>query len=253
MAHALQSLAETFVAVPSDRNREAVAQAGLPLIRSLISRLNVPDNLLTTQEDMESVGFFGLLQALDGYNPERGTPFVSYAYGRVRGALVDYLRSIDALPRERRRQLAAAQRTAEQMQQRQGDAPNDLEVADEMGMTLHEYHTLLRDAQSRFSVSLHAPMESEREQVLIDMLPNPETEVAFELIEQNSLRDYVLTLVKDLPERQQTILALYYYEGLTLREIAGFLSLTEARISQILSKTLKTLRTYLHRHQAKAA
>jgi RNA polymerase sigma factor for flagellar operon FliA len=253
MAHDLQRLAVEYANDPNPGNREAVVVAAVPLVRSVVGRLNIPDHPLAAREDLENVGLLGLLQALNGYDPERGTPFVSYAYGRIRGALVDYLRSIDALPRERRRRLAQAQNAIDVLRQTLSAEPSDEQVAEYLDMTLIEYHTLLRDAQCRFALSLHAPTDSDGEQTVLETIPNEETLKAFEHVDRNSLHRYIGTLVKDLPEREQTILALYYYENLTLREIAGLLSLTEARISQILGKILITLRSRVARSQSYAA
>lgn len=227
--------------------------AAVPLVRSLIGRLSIPDHPLATREDLEDVGLLGLLQALDSYDPERGTPFVSYAYGRIRGALVDYLRSIDALPRERRRRLAEAQSAIETLRQMLGAEPEDQDVADYLGISISEYHSLLRDAQSRYALSLHEPTGNEGEQALLESLPNDEALDHFDAVDRESFYDYVATLVSELPEREQTILALYYYEDLTLREIASLLNLTEARISQILGKVLTTLRGRLNQTRSLAA
>jgi len=253
MAQDLQTHAVQFTVDPSAANREAVVLAAVPLIRSIVGRLSIPDHPLATREDLENVGILGLLQALDAYDPERGTPFVSYAYGRIRGALVDYLRSIDALPRERRRRLAEAHRAIDTLRQAIGGEPRDEDVSDYLGISLIDYHTLLRDAQCRFALSLHAPVDNEGEQTVLETIPNEETFKAFELIDRSSLRDYIQTLIKELPEREQTILALYYFENLTLREIAGLMNRTEARISQILGKILINLRVQLAHVQNRAA
>lgn len=253
MAQDLQRLAVQYARDVNPKNRESVVVAAVPLVRSVVGRLNIPDHPLAAREDLENVGLLGLLQALNGYDPDRGTPFVSYAYGRIRGALVDYLRSIDALPRERRRRLAEAQQAIDTLRQKLSAEPSDESVAEYLDISLIEYHTLLRDAQCRFALSLHAPTDSEGEQTVLETIPNEETLKAFERVDRNSLHAYIGTLVKELPEREQTILALYYYENLTLREIASLLSLTEARISQILGKILITLRTRVNKSQAHAA
>ncbi len=253
MAQDLQTHAVRYATDKSDANREAVVLAAIPLVRSIVGRLSIPDHPLATRPDLENVGILGLLQALEGYDPERGTPFVSYAYGRIRGALVDYLRSIDALPRERRRKLAEAHQAIDTLRQALGGEPGDHDVADYLGMSLVEYHTLLRDAQCRFNLSLHSPVDHEGDQTVLETIPNEETFKAFEQIDRTSLREYIQTLIKELPEREQTILALYYFENLTLREIAGLMNRTEARISQILGKVLLTLRTQLARVQSRAA
>ena len=250
MAQDLQILAELHASAPTPKNREAVVLAAVPLVRSLVGRLTVPDHPLASREDLENVGLLGLLQALDGYDPSRGTPFVSYAYGRIRGALIDYLRSIDALPRERRRQLAEAQHAIDVLRQSMGEEPDDQEVADYLGISLSEYHFLLTDAQRRFALSLHDTTGADGDQSVVETLPNEEALVAFDQVDQESLHTYVAALIKELPEREQTILALYYFENLTLREIAQLLNLTEAHISQIMGKILLSLRTRLSQSSA---
>ncbi|NBC17750.1 MAG: sigma-70 family RNA polymerase sigma factor [Bacteroidetes bacterium] len=245
MSKNLQTLAERHAQDPSEANRDAVVRAALPYVRSLVSRINTPDHFLATREDLENIGFYGLLQALDGYDPSRKTPFVSYAYGRIRGAVIDYLRSIDALPRARRRRLAKAQQTVETLRQERGEEPSDQEVADALDISLLDYHQLLYDAQRRYAVSLHAPLAGETTQLTLETIPNEGAMEGFEQVDRASLHDFIGTLVKELPEREQNILALYYFENLRLRDIAQLMSLTEARISQILSKILLTLRTKL--------
>ncbi len=253
MDHNLQHLAESHAQDPSPENRDAVVRAAVPFVRSLVARINVPYHPLASREDLENVGLLGLLQALDSYDPERRTPFVSYAYGRVRGAIVDYLRSIDVLPRERRRRLAQAQQAAETLRQELGAEPKDREVAAYLDILLSDYHRLLTDAQRRYALSLHAPAGCENDQLVLETIPNDDAMAAFEAIDRASLHAYIATLIKDLPEREQNILALYYFENLRLREIAQLMSLTEARISQILSKILLNLRTRLKNTQALAA
>ncbi|SHL00720.1 sigma-70 family RNA polymerase sigma factor [Rhodothermus profundi] len=253
MGYDLQRLVEQYAADPSPANREAVVLAAVPLVRSLVGRLSVPDHPLVTREDLENVGLMGLLQALDSYDPQRGTPFVSYAYGRIRGALVDYLRSIDALPRERRRKLAELQQAIDTLRQTLGGEPDDQDVADYLGISLQEYHTLLTDAQRRFALSLQDTIGEDGDQSVLETIPNEDAEKQFEAIDRASLIEYISKLIQRLPEREQNILALYYYENLTLREIAQLLGLTEARISQILGKTLLTLRTELQRARSRVA
>ncbi len=253
MAQDLQRFAVQYIESPCEKNRSSVVSAAVPLVRSIVGRLSIPDHPLASREDLENVGLLGLLQALDSYDPTRGTPFVSYAYGRIRGALVDYLRSIDALPRERRRRLAEAHRAMDILRQRLGSEPRDEDVAEYLEMTLIEYHTLLRDAQCRFALSLHSPMDNEGEQTVIESIPSMDTSHAFEQIDTESLKAYIQTLINELPDREQTIIALYYFENLTLREIASLMDRTEARISQILSKVLKTLRGQLALMQNRAA
>lgn len=233
------------MASPTPEYGRAVAVAALPLVRSMVRKINLPDHPLASYRDLENAGMLGMLQALRGYDPERGTSFASFAYGRIRGALIDFLRTIDSLSRDRRRRVAEALRTAAELQQeRGGDAPNS-QVAERLGISLVEYDRLRTDAQQRFTLSLHDSSNSDDKATPLDILPHPEPLEAMEGFERHSLFEHVQSLIKQFPERERRIISLYYFENCTLREIAGELSLTEARISQILSKLLRTLREQL--------
>lgn len=253
MKQDLQQLAERHDKNPSPENRDALVRAALPFVRSLVSRANVPSHVLTSREDLEHVGFLGLLQALDSYDPGRGTPFVSYAYGRVHGAIVDYLRSIDTLPRERRRQLAKAQQASERLSQELGAEPTDQDVAGHLGISLEDYHHILHISQRRYALSLHAHSEDDEKRNVLDTLSDARAERDFNQLEEDSVHEFVSELMQGLPEREQTILGLYYFENLRLKEIAQLLDLTEARISQILSRTRRRLREQLLERQVVAA
>ncbi len=247
MAYELQPAAARHAADPSPRNRQAVAVAAYPLVRSMARRITLPDHPLATREDLVNAGMFGMLQALDNYDAERGTSFASFAYARIRGAFIDFLRTIDLLSRDRRRRVAEAQLAASQLQQELGGEPHAQQVAEHLGLSIADYHGLLSDAQRRFTMSLHDEHRNERGRGVapLESIPHPAPAEEQERFERHSLYEHVARLIKQFPEREQRIVSLYYFENLTLREIAGLLSLTEARISQILSKTLRTLRGQL--------
>ena len=118
-------------------------------------------------------------------------------------------------------------------------------MAEAVGMTTESYRELVAQAQGRFALSLDATLHDDSDGSWLDLIPSDDGHVAMENLERSSLVQYLSTIVRTLPEREQQILALYYFEDLTLREIAEMMKLTEARISQILTKTLRTLRTRL--------
>lgn len=241
----LQRAAERYAENPTPAYGRAVAVAALPLVRALVHCMSLPDHPLATYRDLESTGMLGMLQALQSYDPTRGTSFASFAYGRIRGALVDFLRTIDTLSRDRRRRVAEALRAADELQQEMGAEPHAAQVADRLGLSLSEYDRLRTDAQQRFSLSLYENDGNEHHTSPLDTLAHPAPEEALEDFERQSLFKHVQTLLARFPEREQRIIRLYYFESLTLREIAGQMRLTEARISQILSKLLRTLRYQL--------
>lgn len=242
----LQPLVEDYLDEPTEPNREAVVMAALPLVRSIIGKISVPDHLLAANEDLESVGIVGLLEALDNYDPERAR-FATHAYRRIRGNIIDYLRSIDVLSRDKRKKMGAVQEAISTLRQMMGEEPSDEDVADYMGLSLDAYHKLLRDAQRRFSLSLSRPVDNE-DQTMLDVLPHEEAEAGFERFEKASTQKYLQELIETLPERQQTILGLYYTEDLTLSEIGEVLDLSAARISQLLGKIQLTLQSKMEEH-----
>ena len=225
----------------TDEYGRAVAVAALPLVRSLARRVTLPDHPLAAYRDLENAGMLGMLQALQSYDPGRGTPFASFSYGRIRGALVDYLRTIDCLSRDRRRRVAEASHTADLLQQELGADPHAAQVADRLGVSVRTYDRLRSDAQPRFALSLFDG-DGDHRPAPVEVIASPDAEPADAAVERESLYAYLDALVETLSEREQRIVHLYFHEGLTLREIAGEFHLTEARISQILSKTLRTLR-----------
>ncbi len=213
------------------------------LVRALVGRMSLPDSPLATREDLEGAGLLGLMQALDSYEVGHGTLFATHAYRRIQGALLDYLREIDPLSRSRRKKLAQAQQALDTLQQMLEAEPSDEDVADFMGISLNEYHQIMREAQVRFAMSLDQPMGDEGDGFsLSETIEDGAAGEGFEAFERAEAIKVVQSLMQHLPERERVILALYYYENLTLREIGQVLNLTEARISQILGKTLLRLR-----------
>lgn len=239
----LQPTVESYCAAPSPERREAVVRAAIPMVRSLIGRLAVPDHPLASEDDLRSAALVGLLQALDSYDPARGTQFVTLAWRRIQGALVDYLRSIDVLSRRQRQRFGEAQEAAETLRQLLGREPEDQDVADYLGLSLADYHGVLVEAQHRFALSLDTASEDEDAPALHDTLADDDE--GFEAVDRRSALDALRRLLPLLPEREQTILGLYYTEGLTLRQIGELLGISDARVSQLMGRSQLRLRRAL--------
>jgi RNA polymerase sigma factor for flagellar operon FliA len=143
--------------------------------------------------------------------------------------------------------MGAVQEALSTLRQMMGEEPSDEDVADYMGLSLDAYQKLLRDAQRRFSLSLSRPVDNE-DQTMLDVLPDEDAEAGFERFEKASTQKYLQELIETLPERQQTILGLYYTEDLTLSEIGEVLDLSAARISQLLGKIQLTLQSKVEEH-----
>lgn len=241
----LQALVERYLADPTPLHREAAVLAGVPLVRSLLGKLPRPDHPLASVEDLEGAGLVGLIEALDTYDLSRGVRFLSFAYLRVRGALVDYLRSLDVLSADKRKQMYEAAEAAEALRQATGAEPSDRDVADRLGIPVTAYDALMVEAQARFALSLDSPVGAEDGDVLASFVEDASGTDGFRAVERQHLMGLVERAVAQLPSRSRAMLGLYYDEGLTLREISVVFKVSEARVSQILGKTTLALRRCL--------
>ncbi|MEM1117228.1 MAG: sigma-70 family RNA polymerase sigma factor [Bacteroidota bacterium] len=241
----LQAAVESYLAAPTPTKREAAVLAGVPLVRSILGKVTVPDHPLASMEDLESAGLVGLVEALDAYDPAQGTRFMTYAYLRVRGAIIDYLRSLDVLSMGKRKQVAEAGAVADALRQETGAEPSDRAVAERLGISLADYDALMMEAQARFALSLHAPAGDDGTLSLHDVMADADAEAGFSEADHDHTLERVQRSIEGLPQRTRAIIGLYYDEGLTLRQIGEVFGVTEARISQILGKAMLTLRACL--------
>lgn len=196
--------------------------------------------------DLVGAGSLGLVQAVEAYDPGRGHAFSTFATQRIRGAMLDELRAWDWRPRSVRakgRRLAGA---ASQLQAELGRAPVPRELAGRLGVGVNELWRLRCDAEGGTLVSLTAPAGNgtteEQGSTLEELLPNEGGDCPDRACEASDTAAYLARQIAALPAQERTVLALYYYEELTLREIAGVLHLTESRISQIHTQALRRLR-----------
>lgn len=237
----IQNLVLKYISDPTQNNRTAVVEAGIPYVRSVVRRVKVPLHPVICSSDLENEALFGLLKALDSYDTTRSTPFVSYAYSHVYGAVVDYLRVVDTLSRERRRRVGQAGTAAAKLSQALGRQPTDYEIADQLGISLEAYHNVALDANVRHATLLFDPSSKGSDRTALDLIPDSKGMEAFDEVDASSMRDHVSRLVCRLSERQRLVVTLYYDANLRLREIAQLMQVTEPRISQILGKAHRRL------------
>ncbi|MEX0769777.1 MAG: FliA/WhiG family RNA polymerase sigma factor [Balneolaceae bacterium] len=247
MELSLQELVDTYCDEPTTGLRNTIISEAMPLVKSIIGKVRRPDTALSQYEDIESAGIMGLLQALESYDCEKNIQFNTFAYYRIRGNIIDYLRSIDQLPRNDRTLFGKAQQAIDQLQQKLGREPEDQEVAEELGIEIEDYMELLSGVQQRAVLSLDQPAYSEGsgQTTVSDQIENREFDQPDKILEQEDVSQNIKQAIKQFKERERLILALYYYENLTLKEIAMLLGLTEARISQIVGKLLLQLKSNL--------
>ena len=219
-----------------------------PLVRYVAGRVGVgmPSNV--EHADLVSYGVFGLMDAIDKFDVSKGFKFETYAITRIRGAILDELRSIDWVPRSVRSRARKIEKAIRALEQRLERAPTDDELADELGVTRDELDTMLSSVSMTSIAALDDAFvvgEGERislkDTITDDSMVQPE-----EHVDEVAMRGLLREAITRLSEREQTVLGLYYFEGMTLAQIGGILGVTESRICQIHTKAVLSLRTKLH-------
>lgn len=198
-------------------------------------------------QDLRSAGVFGLMRAIDNFDLERGTPFESYCATRVRGAILDELRSQDWVPRLVRNRASLYRDTLGALQSELGRDPSDHEVASRLNMAVKEAAKLRREADLTSVYTLNQQDDREDDPRMLrklDALMDKGSEVPFDRMVAQDLAT-ALTQVLNKPER--TVIALYYKEGITMKEIGRVMGISESRVCQIHTKTLKKLKGYVDR------
>jgi len=244
----IQSIWEKFAQNNTPELRNVLITAYAPLVRFVVGRLGIPPTGLLDAEDLVSYGMIGLINAIDRYDPLRGVRFEAFASVRIRGAVIDQLRTLNWLPRSaisRIRQIESALATLEQ---KLGRPAREEEVAREIGVTTERYRQMLLETNSTV-LSLDAPLSSlsQEDEVasLGELLVDHSVPGPVEQAEQQELTDTLSRAVDNLPEREKLLLSLYYQEELTMKEISKILNVSESRVCQLHMQAVMRLRGIL--------
>jgi RNA polymerase sigma factor FliA len=229
--------------------RERLVVAYSPMVKFVAGRLGAGLPSHVDDADLISYGLMGLIGAIERFDPERGIKFETFAMTRIRGAIIDELRSLDWVPRSvrsRAREIEAVQAKLEHELQR---APTEAELAKRLGIGEDELQSsLLEIANSSVYAldELWTVSDSSGDQVsLLDTISDPRAEDPQESLASSEIKDRLTDAISSLPEREQLVVALYYYENLTLREIGEVLGVTESRVSQLHTKAVMRLKSGL--------
>jgi RNA polymerase sigma factor for flagellar operon FliA len=232
-----------------DRARERLIVAYSPLVKYVAGRMASRLPAHVDEGDLVSYGLIGLIGAIERYDPDRKIKFETYAMSRIRGAIIDELRSLDWVPRSVRtkaRQVEKAHSTLENSLQR---APTEEEIAAKLNVEVEELReTLLKIANSSMLAldELWAVGGSGSGKIsLLDTISDPEAIDPQREVDGIEIKDRLVAAIESLAERERLVVALYYYESLTLREIGEVLGVTESRVSQIHTKAVIGLRASL--------
>ena len=241
-----QQLWEELSRTRSQTAREALVLKYLPLIKYVISRMSVTPPSGLDYEDILSFGVFGLLDAVDKFDPTKGFSFQTYAIPRIRGAILDELRKCDWFSRSGREKVQKLNRAVEKVLRDKGEI-DDEAIMSELGFDENEYYEVQDLASRGFITSLDDSTQLDDGDVSIEATLADERPGAEEYIEEDEERQVVIEALSELPEREREMLSLYYYEGLTLKEIGRVMGVSESRVSQIHGKALTLLRAKLRK------
>jgi RNA polymerase sigma factor for flagellar operon FliA len=218
-----------------------------PLVKYVAGRVGAAMPATIEQADLVSYGIFGLMDAIEKFEPERQFKFETYAISRIRGAIIDELRAMDWVPRSLRIKARDIERAYAALETRLGRTATEQEIAEELGITLAE----LRHTLSQLPFASMATLDDSFHNAdgdslsLADTLADTRMEVPGEQLEATETKRLLAQAISGLPERDKIVVTLYYYEGLTLSEIGQVLGVTESRVCQIQAKAMLQLRSRL--------
>lgn len=228
----------------SDQAREELVSEYAYLAKYAVDRLNLNPSGPLSYEDLIGHAIVGLIDAIEKYDPDRGVKFETYALPRIRGEVIDVIRQLDWTPRSVRRCETQLREAYALLEMRLGRSPSDVEVAQHLGVSIGELEKMLMDVGQSALLSLDEVIASggDVSEACIDEDSDPASRA--ERAEQKRL---LAQAIDELPERERTVIALYYYENLTQKEIAAVLEVTESRVCQIHTKAILRLSAMLSR------
>jgi RNA polymerase sigma factor FliA len=241
-----KNTAQAYTTWQDKEERDRILLEQLPQVRYLARRIHERLPRHVPLEDMVHAGVLGLIDALNKFDRSKHVQFGSYAKFRIRGAILDSLREMDWGPRELRRKARRVEEAQRKLSMALSRAPTEAELAKELDMELRDFQQLLTELDGLEIGSLHveSPWDG-KEEDLCDYVPNsPEDTPLFRCL-RSEMKELLARAIADLPEKEQQVLALYYFEELTMKEVGAVLGIGESRVSQIHSLAVVRLRARL--------
>jgi RNA polymerase sigma factor for flagellar operon FliA len=243
----LEVIWKTFKRTRDENLRNTLIEHHMPLVRTIAERVlqTLPKSI--ELDDLSSAGTFGLMDAINGFDLSRGIKFKTYCTTRIRGSILDELRSQDWVPRLVRLKAHRLDRAIRQLEGELGRAPNQAEVAAVLGITLEELQAHEAEANAKTIFSLSEKWDDgdeEKEMEKVEILADRKSVDPVDTIQQ---RDALEMITGSLTKKERLIILMYYYEGLTMREIGEIMELTESRVCQIHSNVMARLKAQLDR------
>jgi len=244
----VDALWEDYINTGSTDIRSQIVEQYLPLVKYIAGRItgNLPATL--SWDDLFHSGVIGLIEAVDRFDPSQNVKFKTFAYPRIHGAMVDTLRRVEWGPRSLRDNHRRIEAAIEDLTVELGQFPTDEQIADFLGVSVDDYYKMLDDVSKRYMLSLdfqYGDSEDDESYSIKNKVEQVEHSNPLDEIVQEDEKDRLVQVIEQLPDQEKLVIALYYYEELTLREIGEVLDLSESRISQIHTKVLVYLENTL--------
>ena len=233
--------------------RDKLVLQYIHLIKYVVGRLRISLPATITTEDMASYGVEGLLDAINKFQLSKNVKFETYALLRIRGSIIDRIRSLDWIPRGAQKRFKDVQKAISELQAKLGRAPNVKEIAQKLELPEEKVRNTMLEMESNTLVSLHDRRGDATEGVeLIDTLQDKQADDPLAKLENRDVKNELSRALSNLPERERMLLALYYHENMTLKEIGITLKISESRVCQLHAQAIMKLRKLLSSQEAKS-
>lgn len=225
------------------RRREELIMTYAPLVKFIAERMAIRMPSHISKDDLTSAGIIGLFDAIDNFDSSRGIKFETYAFYRIKGAILDEMRRLDWIPRSVRKEVQEIEAAITAIRVKLGRDPEDHEIALELGVSLESYFKMIDKAKGINLMSLDESVTGSSDTAVNKM--KSKTPSPLDELNKNEVKRVIADALSKLSEKEQLVVSLYYFNELTLKEIARVMGLTESRISQVHSKAIITLRAKL--------
>jgi RNA polymerase sigma factor for flagellar operon FliA len=241
----LREAKEKYNEIPPDLKEQIVLEH-TPLIRYIVNRIAVRLPSHIDLDDLHNTGVIGLMDAIEKYDPDKNCKFKTYAEFRIKGAILDQLRSLDWVPRSVRQKSRRLERAYGEVEQRLGRSASEDEVADSLGLQIDKFHELLNQVRGISLVNLEEIRgnggDGDRPGTFADVIEDVNSENPFASLKLTETKQVIADTIASLPEKERLVISLYYYEDLNMKEIGNILGITESRVCQIHTKSVLRLR-----------
>lgn len=222
--------------------KQLITEKYVYLVKLVAGRLGIYLNQYVELDDLVSYGILGLIDAIDKFDMGKNVKFETYASLRIRGSILDAIRKLDWVPRTLRKKQKELDKVYIELENKLGRRPEDIEVADHLGINQDEYNELLKE------VNISSLISIEEYTYQFESIKDPSAPIPEDYIEEKEIKDTLATLIEELPEREKKVVFLYYFEELTLKEISSILEVSESRVSQLHTKAVSRLRASLQKY-----